>query len=163
MPAGAGTISIAVTINSNDLQRIEAKLAGSKGRFTTGLIARVKAMGQSGADALNAAAPQGEGDDWARGDPPLSESHFFRYFNSTEGEIYTTAPHAIFIVFGFTPHMPPASAWLGDPNDGYMARKAVLDHGTPLNPIDYWSEVEPMLEAQNLAWAEQIGAMWLGG
>lgn len=159
---GAGFINMTVEINSGDLRRIESRLAGSKGRITTGLHERIAAMGALGAAALNAGAPHGQGGDWARGEPPLEESHFWKYLNITEGYLYTTAEHAKFIVEGFTPHMPPAEAWLGDENDGYMARKAVLENQTPTNPVDYWTPVEEMLAAENQHWAEIVGAMWLG-
>lgn len=163
MAQQVGSFAIEVRFNASDLQRIEARLNGSKGRIQSGLTSRVQAMGQAGAAALNAGAPHGSDGDWRRGEPPLSESHHFVQTNSAEGYLYTDAPHAPFIVFGFEPHMPPEEAWTGEPNEGYFPRLSVLARGTPTNPVDYWSPVEAMLEGENQHWAEVVGALWLGG
>lgn len=165
MPAAAGaTISIKVSLNTGDLQRIQSRIAGTKGRINTGLTARGHAMGALGAQMLNDAAPQGDGGDWARGNPPLSDAHAYRYLNPYYTELYTTAPHEPFIVFGFEPHMPPEEAWEGDEKAGYAARKAVLDAGTPTNPVDFWSTVEAQLDGVNGEWCARIGdTIWAGG
>jgi len=158
-----GSFGITVQLNTGDLQKLQAKLMGTKGRINTGLTARAHSMGALGATMLNDSCPRGEDGNWRRGDPPLSESHEYKYSNPYYTDIFSTAPHAPFIVLGFTPHMPPEDAWLGE-GSGYAPRLAVLNNGTPTNPVDYFTPVANELEGVNGEWCARIGdTLWLGG
>jgi hypothetical protein len=158
------SITIRVSLNTGDVARLQSRILGTKGRINAGLTARAHAMGALGVQMLNDAAPTLEGDNWVHGDPQLNSAHAYRYSNPYYTELYTTAEHEPFIVYGFTPHMPPPEAWTGDEEGSYPARKAVLDAGTPTNPVDFWSPVEAALEGVNGDWAARIGDMiWTGG
>src|SRR5678815_3206949 len=69
------TRHIEINLHQGDVQRIRARLQGTKGRIDAGLWARAKAMADIGVNMLDMAAPRGEDGNWQRGEPPLSESH----------------------------------------------------------------------------------------
>lgn len=150
-----------VRLNAGDVQHIQAKLIGAKGRINAGLWARARNLGSIGVEMLNAECPQGTDGNWADGQPKLNTSHRATILNPYYAELYSVAEHAKFIVFGTEPHMPPEEAWTGEPSASVPARMSVLDHGTPAQD-DYFSRVEAKLEPLNAISAETIGStIWI--
>lgn len=155
---GAEGMQIRIQVNTGDLMRISSKLNNTRVQIHPGLRSRAQSMTDQAVKALNAAAPVGSGGGWIRGSPPLRGSHRGAVINAFYAVVYTEASHARPIVYGFTPHMPPAHAWVGQQELSFVMRRAVLHNETPENPRDYWTPVENALIAFNIAEAVRLGA-----
>lgn len=151
---GEEGFSVRVQVNEGDLVRLNNKITGASQAITPALWARGKRLIAIAVRELNRTAPRGAGGDWIRGSPPLESSHGGVMINAYQGVVYSSARHARFIVQGFTPHMPPERAWLGDPKLSYVMRRAVLINETPEAPRDYFSPVADKLEIFNQTEAE---------
>lgn len=146
---GEAGFSLKIQVNTGDLYALDRKMRGLPTTISKGLWSRGRQMGATAVKQLNAAAPEGQGGGWIRGSPPLRGSHQFAMNNAYYATVYTTAPHARFIVNGFTPHMPPAHAWIGQQELSFVMRRAVLNNETPEAPRDYFTPVAESMEATN--------------
>jgi len=151
--AAQGEFSLKVQFNTSDVAKLGRKIAKAKYVINPALWDRGRDMANQAADNLNRQAPRGKGGPWRRGAPPLQGSHRGVMINAYYGVVYSEAPHARYIVNGFTPHMPPAEAWLGDPRLSWPMRLAVLWNGTP-EVRDYFTPVVRETERANSVAAE---------
>jgi hypothetical protein len=142
LPSESTGMRIEINVNPSDILSIKSRLDNTRGRITPELWVRAKTMAALVVARLDNLSPVGAGGVWRRGSPPIRGAHRARVPTPHYAEVYTVAPHEVYIVQGFEPHMPPASAWLGDQNLSYIMRRAVLEHGTPENPRPYWDQVE---------------------
>lgn len=151
---GGEGYQVTFQVNTGDLVRLSNKITGAGTRITPALRARASRMAALAVRALDRAAPRGSGGGWIRGSPPLQGSHRAAVTNAYYAVVYTEASHARPIVYGFTPHMPPAHAWVGQQELSFVMRRAVLRNETPENPRDYWTPVSDAMAAHNETEAE---------
>jgi hypothetical protein len=160
MPQGGnlGAFGLKVEVNTGDLVAINAKIQKVSTRITPGLWARARAMAEWAKDQLNRTAPRGAGGGWIRGSPPLQSSHHGTVINAYKAVVYSDAEHARYIVNGFSPHMPPEHAWIGQQELSFVMRRAVLNNGTPEAPRDYFTPVADRMVVRNQEETERLRA-----
>jgi hypothetical protein len=147
---GGGSIVIDIRPDRVSVEAVKRKLKNGQGRITPATAKATRGVGNIVMAYAMRFSPQGAGGDWARGNPTLREGHSVKYFNPYHVEVINTASHAPWIHEGFTPHMPPAEAWLGDVAEGFFPRMAVLHAGTPVAPRPWMQQAAaaaaPMLQ-----------------
>jgi hypothetical protein len=155
---GAEGYQIVVQVNTGDLVRLNAKIQNAKTRITPGLWERARKMAAYVVKELDMSAPVGTGGGWIRGSPTLRGSHRGTVIDAYHAVVYTEASHARPIIYGFTPHMPPEHAWVGQQELSFVMRRAVLRNETPEAPRDYWTPVVYEAERVNIEQAAILEA-----
>lgn len=156
--AVGSTWAVEIRFNQVDVQNIRRRVLGIPNRIDKGLWARAREMAAVGVRFMDDEAPKGEGGDWARGDPPLSQGNSAFVQNPYMVVLFTRSPHARYIHDGFAPHMPPEEAWLGEEELSFIMRRQVGRKGTPNNPDPYIARAGDRLGPYNLRLAQEQAA-----